>query len=643
MAPNFNYEHTLLSFTKLQQEFKQKAVQDTHSGNVADLESWEGKDLNALDVCNPKHYALKIVQQPKHARIGTPGEAERRPIDPPPVVQIYLNFPHKQYNDLAYLSPYYFLFTTLYTGDEKMNPVEPHSKLFGTLASSIYILRNTENRKGAYFVFPALSVQQEGRFRLKFQLFSIQNAAVRHITAVMSEPFQVFSAKAFPGMDESTPLSRVFAEQGIKIRKRSEVPDKRRIEACSIESPRHSVSHSFTPGPLDNMTKRTKLASLGTMQRSGRSTSIYDPNGSDSNVDRSRSSSSETVSMPHALQPETGGVASPIGSEGKSTPMGEPLLLQTQFRQPSAPSNPGIMYVRLDSSGNVYADAKKYLHAHPVAYHLGPTQYALPHHAISMDGRFDAQTGQRIEPKAVKVEQEGKSSWQLSAPDPAARHLKVVGYMPSHSATPPPGHPQHTHYIQQVQAQAANSANYARSMMAQPPIYAHAAASPYAHTHPHQAYITYEMPQMGMRPAVVPGMWDGQAQQYQQHHGNAAQGMRQYPPLQLVQIAFPHDNQRRASEPQVTVLPPLREIYQPVAKPEGSVVIPVTMATAAPENVIVAKCNSRQCTTSTLRQPPTPCPSRPSRPPPRTAYFVLWARYCVSKTAARKLVSPPKI
>lgn len=32
-----------------------------------------------------------------------------------------------------------------------------------------------------------------------------------------SEPFQVFSAKKFPGVIESTDLSKKFAEQGIKI------------------------------------------------------------------------------------------------------------------------------------------------------------------------------------------------------------------------------------------------------------------------------------------------------------------------------------------------------------------------------------------------------------------------------------------
>lgn len=37
------------------------------------------------------------------------------------------------------------------------------------------------------------------------------------LASVFSKPFQVFSAKKFPGVIESTELSKTFAQQGIKI------------------------------------------------------------------------------------------------------------------------------------------------------------------------------------------------------------------------------------------------------------------------------------------------------------------------------------------------------------------------------------------------------------------------------------------
>ena len=41
---------------------------------------------------------------------------------------------------------------------------------------------------------------------------------------VFSETFQVYSAKKFPGVIESTPLSKAFASQGIKIPIRKDAP-----------------------------------------------------------------------------------------------------------------------------------------------------------------------------------------------------------------------------------------------------------------------------------------------------------------------------------------------------------------------------------------------------------------------------------
>ena len=44
------------------------------------------------------------------------------------------------------------------------------------------------------------------------------------LASCFSQPFQVFSAKKFPGVIESTPLSKCFATQGIKIPIRKDVP-----------------------------------------------------------------------------------------------------------------------------------------------------------------------------------------------------------------------------------------------------------------------------------------------------------------------------------------------------------------------------------------------------------------------------------
>jgi Velvet factor len=46
---------------------------------------------------------------------------------------------------------------------------------------------------------------------------SLNTSAAPVLASVFTRPFQVFSAKKFPGVIESTELSRTFAQQGIKI------------------------------------------------------------------------------------------------------------------------------------------------------------------------------------------------------------------------------------------------------------------------------------------------------------------------------------------------------------------------------------------------------------------------------------------
>lgn len=51
--------------------------------------------------------------------------------------------------------------------------------------------------------------------------YEVVNEKVFPCATTHTEPFEVFSAKKFPGMEESTELSRTFANQGIRLRVRS--------------------------------------------------------------------------------------------------------------------------------------------------------------------------------------------------------------------------------------------------------------------------------------------------------------------------------------------------------------------------------------------------------------------------------------
>ncbi|KAG8525373.1 uncharacterized protein KY384_009017 [Bacidia gigantensis] len=131
-----------------------------------------------------------------------------------------------------------------------MNVVDPRShpggmftrNLIGNLAVGAFKLTYPENDLGVWFILQDLSVRTEGTFRLKLnfvdvgtsasaamdpptpraqtqslQTGKLNTAAAPVLASCYSNHFQVFSAKKFPGVVDSTDLSKAFAKQGIKI------------------------------------------------------------------------------------------------------------------------------------------------------------------------------------------------------------------------------------------------------------------------------------------------------------------------------------------------------------------------------------------------------------------------------------------
>lgn len=131
--------------------------------------------------------------------------------------------------------------------------------------------------KAAYFIFSDLSVRHEGWFRLRFQLFEKvkipadadpdkplpteqdvksdkPNAGMTNRMEVVSAPFQVYSAKKFPGLSESTALSKVVAEQGCRVRIRRDVRLRKRTAAKDDAMDDDHGSYgdaSIPPTPID--------------------------------------------------------------------------------------------------------------------------------------------------------------------------------------------------------------------------------------------------------------------------------------------------------------------------------------------------------------------------------------------------------
>lgn len=210
-------------------------------------------------------YEIKVIQQPERARAcgsGAKSSADRRPVDPPPVVELKIfEGERDDRTDITFShNANFFLFTTLENARPIAKgrlPVAPptHPVLTGSpVAGMAYLDR--PNPAG-YFIFPDLSVRHEGLYRLSFSLFEelkedkdadveppggspkskdkllssnpmAPRAHVHFRLEVKSIPFAVYSAKKFPGLSESTPLSRTVAEQGCRVRIRRDVRMRRR-------------------------------------------------------------------------------------------------------------------------------------------------------------------------------------------------------------------------------------------------------------------------------------------------------------------------------------------------------------------------------------------------------------------------------
>ncbi|KIX00181.1 uncharacterized protein Z518_10319 [Rhinocladiella mackenziei CBS 650.93] len=127
-------------------------------------------------------------------------------------------------------------------------PKDAHiaKNLIGSASSSAFKLTDDKGRVGLWFVLQDLSVRTEGWFRLKMNFFNLSEFVMNEegdkgnppnlellqeapcLASAFSKPFKVYSAKKFPGVIETTDLSRQFARQGIKIPIRKDGNSKRR-------------------------------------------------------------------------------------------------------------------------------------------------------------------------------------------------------------------------------------------------------------------------------------------------------------------------------------------------------------------------------------------------------------------------------
>ncbi|KAJ2402661.1 hypothetical protein GGI23_000557 [Coemansia sp. RSA 2559] len=100
---------------------------------------------------------------------------------------------------------------------------EPEQAVTGMLVSAPYHLKDLQDRSGCFYCFPDIRVRHPGKYSLRFSLMRMPSTdptttePEQILQSVLSMPFTVYSIRDFPGVDESTALSKKFAQQGVGI------------------------------------------------------------------------------------------------------------------------------------------------------------------------------------------------------------------------------------------------------------------------------------------------------------------------------------------------------------------------------------------------------------------------------------------
>lgn len=186
--------------------------------------------LNDDRMSSELKYDLCLRQQPANARSCGLGDRDRRVVDPPPILQLKLDAPWLSRQEISrkLRTPSYVVHCSIWSpdGEEDMSGMPDdytrQKRLMGNLVASPFVGFDERGEEGCFFCFPDISCRTPGRYRLKFVLVVLEwplrpNAKSMIRAELLSDVFQTYSAKEFPGMLESSALAKALKHQGCNI------------------------------------------------------------------------------------------------------------------------------------------------------------------------------------------------------------------------------------------------------------------------------------------------------------------------------------------------------------------------------------------------------------------------------------------
>ena len=229
-------------YTSIDPSVKQKAIAAAEAA-LTPATTVHGRVVSLGADCDVQ---LIVRQEPNRCRVLAVGEfVDRRPIEPIPVVQLVIKEQATGKILRSNLQQTNFFMSVSLAGldDATQKVIQERSTNSRTSAfsggrvSSLYCLRDLDNTDVGFFVFPNLSVRVEGRFKLRFELHTVEGNYVRSLLTVDSKPFTVHPVHSFPGSEASSPLCKILIDQGVKI------PFRKRFRASN--PPRHLTLKKF--------------------------------------------------------------------------------------------------------------------------------------------------------------------------------------------------------------------------------------------------------------------------------------------------------------------------------------------------------------------------------------------------------------
>nr|A0A086T5L8.2 RecName: Full=Developmental and secondary metabolism regulator veA; AltName: Full=Velvet complex subunit A [Hapsidospora chrysogena]CAL68582.1 velvetA [Hapsidospora chrysogena] len=349
-------------------------------------------------------YQLTVLQQPERARACGAGtkDSDRRPVDPPPVVELRIkegnSFEEGKEITFDYNANFF-----LYASLEQSRRIAPGRMqgqpnppiLTGSPVSGMAYLDRPA--AAGYFIFPDLSVRHEGHYRLSFSLFEttkdekdldIERASDDRLDTgadwrmeIKTSPFDVFSAKKFPGLMESTPLSKEVADQGCHVRIRRDVRMRKR----------DAKSNNGRDRREDDMARRRTVTPASEDPHSAAARARSMSNSSEHRVP----GPPEPPGHPSAVDPAGRGHLS-FGGPQYASPHQYGLQSRLPPPSPGGPYNPATQYIKPEHQSYRYPPSRD-------MSQTGPSP------APRQDGHDRRQSGPYVPPSPSVYSNDGRS------------------------------------------------------------------------------------------------------------------------------------------------------------------------------------------------------------------------------------------